>query len=104
MPGVGQDCKGADEIGGAVSRRVVILDLPNPLTTLFTSVQIGSSIREDQRAYIGKKVVTFPADVKPYVVARRSQAFGSLEVISISEVFKGRVREKWMYLTASLAP
>jgi hypothetical protein len=53
------------------------------------SVQIGSSIREGQRAYVGKKVVTVPADVKPYVVARRSQAFESLEVIFVSEVSKG---------------
>jgi hypothetical protein len=34
--------------------------------------------------YVGKKVVTVPADVKPYVVARRSQAFGSLEVLFVS--------------------
>lgn len=56
--------------GGAVSRRVVMLSLPRPLTT------------------VGKKVVTVPADVKPYVVARRSQAFGSLAVC-VSWGYKG---------------
>jgi hypothetical protein len=40
-------------------------------------------------AYVGKKVVTVPADVKPYVVARRSQAFGSLETSSASRSGSG---------------
>jgi hypothetical protein len=78
--------------GGAVSRRVVMLFLPRPLTTLCPrSYQLSSVQAFDARkalrkalAYVGKKVVTVPAAVKPYVVARSSQAFGSLKVLFVS--------------------
>jgi hypothetical protein len=62
--------------GGVVRRRVLMLSLPRPAMTL-QDVNIDSQKR-GMTTYLGKNVVTAPAEVQPYIRPSNSQVFGSL--------------------------